>query len=186
MDRPHTTKVTQWIIALSIIAIFTPFIYMKIGPKGIEYYGKNVPDIYIFGGYILGKDTSFWGINFAYKLQLFAILVYTALIYSFKRLQKSKILMISLLLLIFFPFWLVLYVQGVKNNSDTADLTIYPMPGLIIWAVILILNLWTLLKHYKKSIKTTAVWKWKFDKPDCSMSKELSNLTWKISCIFRQ
>jgi hypothetical protein len=59
------------------------------------------------------------------------------------------------LLLIFFPFWLALYVEGVKNNSDTADLTIYPMPGLIIWAVLLILNLWTLLKHFKKSIKTT-------------------------------
>lgn len=143
------SKVSKFIIALAIISLFTPFVHMKIGPKGIEYYGKNVPDIYIFGGYISGKDTSFWGINFAYKLQLFAILLYIALIYSFKQIQKSTILMISLLLLIFFPFWLVLYIQGVKNNCGTEDLTIYPMPGLIIWAVISILHLWTLLKHYK-------------------------------------
>ena len=70
-----------------------------------------------------------------------------------KKLQKSKTIIFSLLLLIFFPFWLESYVGGVKNNSDSADLTIYPMPGLIIWAVILILNLWTLLKHYSKSKK---------------------------------
>lgn len=126
---------------------------MEIGPKGIEYYGKNVPDIYILGGYILGKDTSFWGINFAYKFQLFAILVYIALIHRFKRHQKSLFLFFGLLLLILFPFWLELYVGGVKNNSDGADLTIYPMPGLIIWAVILILNLWTLIKHHKSQLK---------------------------------
>jgi hypothetical protein len=136
-------------IALSIIAIFTPFVYMEIGPKGIEYYGKNVPNIYILGGYILGKDTSWWGINFAYKFQLFSILVYIALIYNYKRHQKSITLMIGLLLLILFPFWLDIYIGGVKNNSDSADLILYPMPGLFIWALILALNLWTILLHYK-------------------------------------
>ncbi len=156
MDSPNTTQATQWMIALSIIAIFTPVVYMQIGPKGVEYYGKNVPDIYILGGYILGKDTSFWGINFAYKFQLFAILVYIALIYNFKQRQNPKPLLFSSLLLILFPFWLEIYVDGVKNNSDAADLTIYPMPGLIIWAVILVLNLWILFKHNqsKKSNQT--------------------------------
>ena len=137
-------------IALSIIAIFTPFVYMEIGPKGIKHYGENVPDIYILGGYILGKDTSFWGINFAYKFQLFAILVYIALIYNFNRRQKPILLIFSSLILILFPFWLEIYVEGVKNNSDVADLSIYPMPGLIIWSVILVLNSWTLLKHFKQ------------------------------------
>ena len=150
-----TAKATQWMMGLSIVAIFTPFVYMEIGPKGIEYYGKDVPNIYIFGGYIFGKDTSFWGINFAYKFQLFAILLYTALIYRFRRIQKNKILIFSLLLLILFPFWLEIYVGGVKNNSDSADLAIYPMPGLIIWAVILSLNIWTLLKQFNTTYKTT-------------------------------
>ena len=136
-------------IALTIITIFTPFVYIEIGPKGIEYYGENVPNIYILGGYILGKDTSFWGIKFAYKFQLLGILFYAALIYRFKRLQKSTILIFGLLLLILFPFWLEIYVGGIKNNSDNADLTVYPMPGLIIWAVIFILNLWILIKQYK-------------------------------------
>lgn len=153
MYNPNTTKVTQWMIALSIIAIFTPFVYMEIGPKGIEYYGENVPNIYILGGYILGKDTSFWGINFAYKLQLFAILLYIALIYIYQRIQKPILLITGSLLLILFPFWLEIYVEGVKNNSDAADLTIYPMPGLLIWAVILVLHSWTLIKFYRKQIK---------------------------------
>ncbi len=149
MNIPKTNKIINWMIALSIIAIFTPFVYMEIGPKGIEYYGKNVPNIYILGGYILGKDTSWWGINFAYKFQLFSILVYIALIYNYKRHQKSITLMIGLLLLILFPIWLDIYVGGVKNNSDCADLIVYPMPGLFIWALILALNLWTILLHYK-------------------------------------
>ncbi len=149
MEITNTTKITQWMIALTIITIFTPFVYIEIGPKGIEYYGENVPNIFILGGYILGKDTSFWGINFAYKFQLLGILFYAALIYRFKRLQKSTILILGLLLLILFPFWLEIYVGGIKNNSDNADLTVYPMPGLIIWAVIFILNLWILIKQYK-------------------------------------
>jgi len=136
-------------IALSIIAIFTPFVYMEFGPKGIEYYGKNVPNIYILGGYILGKDTSWWGINFAFKFQLISILVYIALIYNFKRHQKSITLMIGLLLLILFPIWLDIYVGGVISNCDCADLIVYPMPGLFIWALILALNSSTILLHFK-------------------------------------
>ena len=136
-------------IALSIIAIFTPFVFIEMGPKCIEHYGKNVPNIYILGGYILGKDTSWWGINFAFKFQLIAILVYIALIYNFKRHQKLITLMISLLLLILFPIWLDIYVGGLKNNSDCSDLIVYPMPGLFIWALILALNSSTILLHFK-------------------------------------
>ncbi len=109
---------------LAIISLFTPFVYMKIGPKGILHYGDHVPDIYILGGYILGKDTSFWGINFAYKFQLTFILIFTGLIYSFQKLKKSIFIFIGLTLLICFPFWLQVYISGVKNNSDSADLTI--------------------------------------------------------------
>jgi hypothetical protein len=148
---PKIKKAAQWMIILAIISLFTPFVYMEIGPKGIEYYGKDVPNIYILGGYILGKDTSFWGINFAYKFQLTFILIFTALIYKFQKNEKKIFLYFSLTLLICFPFWLELYTSGVKNNSDSADLTTYPMPGLLIWAVILILNTWTVSKTTRRT-----------------------------------
>lgn len=148
---PKIKKAAQWMIILAIISLFTPFVYMEIGPKGIEYYGKDVPNIYILGGYILGKDTSFGGINFAYKFQLTFILIFTALIYKFQKNEKKIFLYFSLTLLICFPFWLELYTSGVKNNSDSADLTTYPMPGLLIWAVILILNTWTVSKTTRRT-----------------------------------
>ena len=148
------SKVSTWIITLAIISLFTPFVYMKIGPKGIEYYGKNVPDIYILGGYILGKDTSFWGINFAYKFQLFCILLFISTTYMFEKFRKTAYLVVNLLLLICFPFWLEIYCSGVKNNSDSADLTIfYPKIGVALWATLLLLNLLALIKHLRTKAK---------------------------------
>ena len=146
-----TKTATQWMILLAMVSLFIPFVYLEVGPKGIEYYGKDVPDIYILGGYILGKDTSFWGINFAYKFQLTFILLFVALIYKFQKDQKGIFLYLSLTLLICFPFWLEIYISGVKNNSDSADLTTYPMPGLLIWAIILILNMWTVRQSTRRT-----------------------------------
>jgi len=146
-----TKTATQWMILLAMVSLFMPFVYLEIGPKGIEYYGEDVPDIYILGGYILGKDTSFWGINFAYKFQLTFILLFVALIYKFQKDQKGIFLYLSLTLLICFPFWLEIYISGVKNNSDSADLTTYPMPGLLIWAIILILNMWTVRQSTRRT-----------------------------------
>ncbi len=149
-----TKKATQWMILLAMVSLFIPFVYLEVGPKGIEYYGKDVPDIYILGGYILGKDTSFWGINFAYKFQLTFILLFVALIYKFQKDQKGIFLYLSLTLLICFPFWLEIYISGVKNNSDSADLTTYPMPGLLIWAIILILNTFTVYRTIRQTTPT--------------------------------
>ena len=149
-----TRKATQWMIHLAMVSLFMPFVYLEVGPKGIEYYGKDVPDIYILGGYILGKDTSFWGINFAYKFQLTFILLFVALIYKFQKDQKGIFLYLSLTLLICFPFWLEIYISGVKNNSDSADLTTYPMPGLFIWAIILILNTFTVYRTIRQTTPT--------------------------------
>lgn len=144
------SKVSHWIILLAVISIFTLFVYMKIGPKGIEYYGKNVPDIYIFGEYILGKDTSFWGINFAYKFQLFCILLFISTTYMFEKFKKRTLLVMNILLLSGFPFWLEIYSSGVKNNSDSADLTVTYLPlGIILWTFLLLLTVFVLIKHLR-------------------------------------
>jgi hypothetical protein len=41
---------------LALISLAVPFVRLEIGPIGKQYYGPNVPDIFILGGTILGKD----------------------------------------------------------------------------------------------------------------------------------
>jgi len=144
-------RTSNWNIALALISMVIPFIYMEIGPIGIKYYGKDVPDIYILGGYIIGKDTSFWGINFAYKFQLLCIAIIIGLTYFYSINKKVSYIVANLVLLFCFPFWLKLYIDGVKCNSDGAasDLTVYPMPGLILLGLIFILHIMLFMNHLK-------------------------------------
>jgi hypothetical protein len=132
---------------LAILTLPLPFVWLEIGPLGKQYYGQNVPDIYILGATILGKDRSFWGINFAYKFQLLAILFYAAMnLLSAKVIDKRKTALIlttiTLLLLLLFPFWLYLYVVGVIHNSDGAaeDLKIHYSIGLLLYVILIIIN----------------------------------------------
>jgi len=151
----------KWLIGLTLMAIITPFVYLKIGPGGYEYYGPDVPDIYILGRTILGKDRSWWVINFSYKFQLTAMLTYLILItICYLKLKKGKIEkwppILSLILLVLFPFWLAMYTDHVINNSDYADLTIYPHVGLLVYGVGLVLNLVLLIKMKKYHLTTKA------------------------------
>src|SRR6476659_7886494 len=75
MRPPSLRKTLIFQTTFGFLSLFFPFVFMKIGPEGYLNYGPHVPDIYIFGGYILGKDVSWWGINFAYKFQLALITV---------------------------------------------------------------------------------------------------------------
>lgn len=134
-------------IVLSLSTLLLPFVWLEIGPEGKAYYGENVPDIYILGAYILGKDTNWWAINFAYKLQLFFILATSLNSYLTYRFQDKRKVVISLLIinlffLTIFPFWLKIYVEGVINNSDGAanDLEIHYSVGLIVWLVLYVIN----------------------------------------------
>ena len=126
---------------LGVICLFLPFVFMKIGPKGYAFYGPTVPDIYILGGYIFGKDVAFSGINFAYKFQL-AIMLACIGIALFCYHNHSKIKSVFLLqviiaiVLLLFPFWMYLYTGGVWCNSDGADLTIYPHVGWIAYVLL--------------------------------------------------
>lgn len=129
---------------LTLIGLFLPFVWMKIGPLGYQNYGPTVPDIYIYGGMITGKDTSFWGIAFAVVFQLvcillFAVVSFTALFMQAKA-QVLALLTIQSVLLALFPLWLNLYVSGVKNNSDGADLTIRYQFGMIVYGMLIVLN----------------------------------------------
>lgn len=125
---------------------------MKIGPKGILFYGPNVPDICIYGGYITGKDTRFWGINFAYKFQAITILFFaitnTAVaIYNPSFVWKAIFFVVNCFLLALFPFWLAAYVDGVVCNSDGADLDISYCFGVLLYVIVTALFIAVLLKE---------------------------------------
>ncbi|MCB9195248.1 MAG: hypothetical protein H6598_03400 [Flavobacteriales bacterium] len=128
---------------------------MKIGPGGYECYGPNVPDIWIYGGEITGKDKSWWGINFALNFQRFFILIVSGLfLLSFQRLKLKKSVLVpiglSLFFLLLFPFWMESYVDGVVNNSDGADLTVTYQWGWNVYLIVLSVNLVFFISSIKK------------------------------------
>lgn len=142
---------------LAILTLPLPFVWLEIGPLGKQYYGPNVPDIYILGATILGKDRSFSGINFAYKFQLLTIIYFTfAAIWTIKILDKRKTALLlttfNLLLLLLFPFWLAIYTDGVICNSDGAaeDIEIHLGFGLMLYLILLTVIIF-ILKRIKNA-----------------------------------
>ncbi len=153
-----TTKQLLFINAiLAMLTLPLTFIWLEIGPLGKQYYGLNVPDIYILGSTILGKDRSFSSINFAYKFQLLVIIYFTiSAIWTIKILDIKKIALtltsLNLLILVLFPFWLHIYTYGVINNSDgaAADIEIHFGFGLLVYIILLIVSIIT-FKRIKKA-----------------------------------
>lgn len=132
-------------LLLSMACLFTPFVWTKIGPLGFKNYGPTVPDIYIYGSTITGKDFGFWGISFAVIFQLIFMLLFSvlSLMACFLR-NKGDVLVclgIQALLLALFPVWLNAYVDGVENNSDGADLTIHYQIGMVFYGILIGLNI---------------------------------------------
>lgn len=132
--------------ALAFATLPVPFIWLEIGPKGYEYYGPNVPDIFILGATVLGKDRSFIPINLAYKFQLIVILYFAlsclwAARYAAPK-ALSRVTAANFIILLFFPLWIWLYTSTVIHNSDgaAADLTIHLQPGLSIYLALLIVT----------------------------------------------
>ncbi|MDX2360333.1 MAG: hypothetical protein QNK23_05980 [Crocinitomicaceae bacterium] len=133
-------------LLISVIAlIFSPIVWMEIGPGGYAYYGPTVPDVYIYGGFIFGKDLAFGPIDFAWKFQLTCILLYLFLvILSMIRLKKGKRIGVFAwikvgLLFLFLP-WISLYIGGVECNSDCAELTTRWAYGIVIYGILCGLN----------------------------------------------
>lgn len=156
---PSIKKYQMWIIGLSALILLTPIIILDVGPDGYALYGPDVPDVYIFGCTILGKDRAWWGINFAYKFQLIMIITYISItIISFIKTQRGALtfrpMLLNLILLLLFPFWLYLYIGGVISNSDGADLKIYPHIGLILYLIIIVLNVKVLIESKKVATNT--------------------------------
>lgn len=139
---------------LATVLLGVPFLWLKIGAAGYAFYGPDVPDVYILGAIILGKDRSFFGINVAYKFQ-FAVIVYFIFSNLFMTLLlKMRILLIiihslNISLLVLFPIWLWLYTRGVIHNSDYANLTVHVHIGSVIYLILLFLSISLFLKMKK-------------------------------------
>jgi hypothetical protein len=157
INRRSVTRAVL-ILLLGIGCIFSPFVWMKIGPGGYITYGPDVPDIWIYGGWITGKDRSWLPIGMSWKFQLITMLIFVgmSMLYLFHAAVQIRkgIRIFQLILLLFFPFWLFLYSGHVVNNSDGADLTVYWQAGCLVFLVLLMLiirDLTTLLRKSKNS-----------------------------------
>ena len=147
------------ILALLILPL--PLVWFEIGPLGKLYYGPDVPDIYILGATILGKDRSFWGINFAYKFQLIVIVYFIlSTLWTIKIIERRNfafnLTRLNVTLLILFPLWLYMYSSGVLNNSDgaAADIELHPGIGLLCYILILMVTILTIKRLRNTSSKT--------------------------------
>lgn len=138
---------------LAIVCLFVPFVWMEVGPLGHQYYGPTVPDVYIYGGTITGKDMRFWGISFAATFQLVFNLLFIAFsLIAFFLKEKAAVivlLFIQSLLLGLFPLWLEGYISGVIGNSDVADLTIHYEPGMVFYYSLIGLNVLELILVFR-------------------------------------
>ncbi|MES2556915.1 MAG: hypothetical protein V4604_12235 [Bacteroidota bacterium] len=137
---------------LAAISLFVPIVWLEVSREGYLVYGPTVPHVYIYGGAITGKDTSFDGIAFAIQFQRIFILLFILLaLLSFRIRNNSlvfKLLFVQLTLLMLFPFWLAAYVNGVMCNSDGAGLTEHYHIGMLIYLVLLVLNITAIVKVY--------------------------------------
>ena len=173
--NPYNMTIKQLLrlsIILAIVSLATPFIWIKIGPAGYAFYGPEVPDIYILGATILGKDLSFPGIAIASALQLIGILFFISSSYLiFRKASKKRILLFStfnFILLALFPFWIREYVNGVISNSDGAasDLKIYPHIGLLVYGFLLIFSIAIIMMALRMPSGTSKI-SAKQDFPNC-------------------
>ena len=133
---------------LAFLILPLPLVWFEIGTLGKLYYGTDVPDIYILGATILGKDRSFWGINFAYKFQLIVIVYFIlSTLWTIKMIERRNfafnLTRLNVTLLILFPLWLYMYSSGVLNNSDgaVADIELHPGIGLLCYILILMVTI---------------------------------------------
>ena len=135
-------------VILALLILPLPLVCFEIGTLGKLYYGTDVPDIYILGATILGKDRSFWGINFACKFQLIVIVYFIlSTLWTIKIIERRNfafnLTRLNVTLLILFPLWLYMYSSGVLNNSDgaVADIELHPGIGLLCYILILMVTI---------------------------------------------
>ena|ERR1044072_2211327 len=151
----HPLRSLRILSALSffggVLLLFLPIVWMEIGPMGKAYYGPTVPDIYIYGGYITGKDLQWAPIYGAMIFQRTVILVGIGLAAGAlgftwnSRFLFKFCLWITTFLLALFPVWISAYAGHVINNSDgaAADLTVHYGSGMYVYACLVVLNIAT-------------------------------------------
>lgn len=135
---------------LALLVLFVPIVWLQVSRGGYEVYGPTVPHVYIYGGGITGKDVSWWGIGFAVNCQRFFIGIFLLLglwgLFVSRASNAIVLLILQALLLVLFPFWMLVYIGGVSNNSDGAGLTPHLHIGMLIYGVLVVLNVMSFVK----------------------------------------
>lgn len=139
-------------ILCATILLFVPIVWMEIGPLGIEYYGPDVPDIYIYGGAITGKDLAFEPILIAMLIQFAFIMIgiFLSIVNCFgpwNPVRTTGTTWLQFALLLISPYWMNMYVSGVIGNSDGAagDLTVHYGSGITLYILLCGINILQLL-----------------------------------------
>lgn len=152
--RKWTEGPFKWLQWLTLLTLPAPFIWLEVGPRGFINYGHDVPDIYILGGFITGKDLGWLPILGACIAQFAGIVCSFACVVAAMRASHdhhlaTQFLVVNAALLGLFPLWLDAYVEGVIHNSDGADLTVHPRVGLLLYVAACVLTLWLLIVHVR-------------------------------------
>jgi hypothetical protein len=142
----RTERPFKWLLWSTILTLPAPFVWLQIGELGYVHYGPDVPDVYILGGFITGKDLSFFGILYAWIAQFTGIALSILCVTLAKRFRHYRapallFLLLNALLLSAFPFWLPAYVEGVIHNSDMTFMTAHPHIGLLLYVACCVLTL---------------------------------------------
>jgi len=159
-DRELNERLFKWLLRLTLLTLPAPFVWLEIGPRGFEYYGPDVPDVYILGGFITGKDLRFQPILGACIAQFTGImLTYMAALVARRFTHVPAIAILFLMfnagLLMVFPFGLHAYVEGVIHNSDMAFMITHPHIGLLMYLAICVLTLWLLIVHARMLLQSS-------------------------------
>jgi hypothetical protein len=139
-----------------IILLFLPIVWMEIGPSGIAYYGAQVPDIYIYGAAITGKDLAFTPILILMLIQFAFIMIgiFMSIVNCFGEMHRARAVgttWFQSALLLIFPYWISSYVSVVICNSDGAasDLILHYGSGVTFCFLIFSMNvLQLILLHF--------------------------------------
>ena len=152
--RELSERPFRWLLGLTLLTLPAPFVWLEIGPRGFEHYGPDVPDVYILGGFITGKDLGWLPILGACIAQFAGIVCSYACVFFARRASHdphlaTQFLVVNAALLMLFPLWLSAYMEGVINNSEGAFMITHPQVGLLLYVAICVLMVWLLFLHVR-------------------------------------
>lgn len=146
----------NWLVRLSFLCLFAPFVWMKVDHGCTATRYAHVPDVWILGGWITGKDMLWPGILHAWIAQTAGIVIVHGLFRAVRRWRIRPLVAVSMLIpalvmMAVFPLWISTYVNGVIHNSDGVCFIIQYTPGWLLCGALMALTAWTIAGLYRRA-----------------------------------